>query len=100
MVAKKFALVADILTEEPAKIHKVLVELVGVNAMLRTDRGFWVRTTMEGRSAAELNRIFLSSIRRCETKVRLKAEWTHGQTTERFTDFDPHDRRESAASKT
>ena len=99
MVAKQFALLADIRTDNPAKIQAALIELVGVDAMLRTDRGFWIRTTMVGQSASELNRVFLSALRRLEAKATVRAEWTHGNTTERFMDFDPHERRKPTSEE-
>lgn len=89
MVNKKFVLVANINTEDPARIEKVLSELVGVNAILRTEDGFKVKTTMEGMSAREMNRAFLSALRSVEKKTTMRAEWTHDKTTERFFDYVP-----------
>ncbi len=41
MPTKKFTVVADISTMDPKRIKPVLTELVGVNAMLRTDNGWY-----------------------------------------------------------
>lgn len=76
MATKKFKVVADISTIDPKRIEPVLTELVGVNAVLRTDNGFRIRTTMEGESGMELNRFLLSALRRVENKTTLRAEWT------------------------
>ncbi len=89
MVNKRFVLVANINTEDPAKIEKVLSELVGVDAILRTEDGFRVKTTMEGVSAREMNRSFLSALRSVARKTTLRAEWTYDKTTERFFDYVP-----------
>ena len=89
MMNKRFVLVANINTEDPAKIEKALSELVGVNAILRTEDGFKVKTTMEGVSAREMNRSFLSALRSVEKKTTLRSEWTCDHTTERFFDYVP-----------
>ncbi len=89
MENKRFALVASINTEDPTKIERALSELVGVNAILRTEDGFKVKTTMEGVSAREMNRSFLSALRSVVKKTTLRAEWTHDKTTERFFDYVP-----------
>ena len=89
MGQKKFVLVADISTTNQEAVELVLLKLVGVNAIMITDGGFKVRTTMEGESAGELNRSFLSALRGAEKKTTLRAEWTCDGTTERFFDYGP-----------
>ena len=89
MANKRFVLVADINTEDPAKIEKVLSELVGVNAILWTENGFKVKTTMEGVSAREMDRSFLSALRSVAKRATLRAEWICDDTTERFFDYVP-----------
>lgn len=88
MIAKKFMLAADVTGGDPARIQDALIELVGVDAMIRTDRGFRIRTTVEGRSAAELNRRFLSALRRTEPSASLRSEWIWDGTAEQFVNFD------------
>lgn len=95
MENKRFVLVASITTEDPARIEKVLAVLVGVNAILRTDDGFRVKTTMEGLSAREMNRAFLSALRSVVKKTTLRAEWTHDKATEQFFDYVPKGIRKS-----
>ncbi len=89
MANKRFVLVANINTDDPTRIEKTLSELVGVNAMLRTENGFRVKTTMEGESAREMNRSLLSALRSVVKKTTLRAEWTYDKTTERFFDYVP-----------
>jgi hypothetical protein len=87
MGQKKFKLVAEIRTINPDSTEQILNELVGTEAIVKTDGGFKVKTKMEGESARELNRILLSALRRAEKKTTLRAEWTHGDSTERFFDY-------------
>lgn len=89
MIARKFVLVADVTAGDPARIQSVLIELVGVDAVLRTDRGFHVRTTVEGWNAIELNRGFLSALRRTEPTTTLRSEWICEGTVEQFVNFNP-----------
>jgi hypothetical protein len=42
---------------------------------------------MEGVSAKELNRALLSAMRKVEKRTTLRAEWTSGDTTQRFFDY-------------
>jgi len=44
---------------------------------------------MTGENARDLNRAFLSALRKVEKKTRLRAEWTSGNTIERFFDYVP-----------
>jgi hypothetical protein len=87
MPQKKFTLVADITTTNQEAVEKVLLKLVGVNALMITEGGFKVKTKMEGESARELNRSLLSALRRVEKQTTLRAEWTFDGTTERFFDY-------------
>ncbi len=51
---------------------------------------FVVEAQMEGASARELNRTFLSALRKVEKRTTLRAEWTSGDgTSERFFDYVP-----------
>ncbi len=89
MPEKEFTLLADISTTNREAVEKVLLKLVGVNAIMITDGGFKVKTTMEGESARELNRSLLSALRRVDKQTTLRAEWTFDGTTERFFDYVP-----------
>lgn len=89
MIAKTFVLAADVTACDPARIQDTLIEMVGVDGVLRTDRGFHIRTTVEGRNAVELNREFLSALRRIEPSTTLRSEWTCDGPAEQFVNFDP-----------
>ncbi len=76
MEGMKHVLVAEITADEPKRVEPLLTEIVSVNAILRTDTGFKIRTTLEDESARELNRLLLSALRRIFKGTTLKAEWT------------------------
>jgi hypothetical protein len=84
-----FKVVADIMSQEPKKIEATLIELVGIDGILRTDFGFKIAKTVLGGSAMELNYSILSALRKVEIGVSMRAEWTHDGTTERFVDYAP-----------
>jgi hypothetical protein len=47
-----------------------------------------VEAEMEGANARELNRMFLSALRKVEKRTTRRAEWTSGGgTSERFFDY-------------
>jgi len=48
---------------------------------------FEVEAQMEGASARDLNRTLLSALRKVEKRTTLRAEWTCGDTTQRFFDY-------------
>ncbi|MCL4538259.1 MAG: hypothetical protein M1378_01430 [Bacteroidetes bacterium] len=87
MSGKNYELKADISSSNPEGIEAKLFDLVGATAVARTDKGFRVTATMIGESARELNRSFLSALRRVSKMTTLRAEWTHDGTTERFFDY-------------
>ena len=87
MSMERFKLSADISTSDPKEIEPVLTKVIGVNGIIRTEKGFRVKTTMEGQSATELNLNLLTALRRVEKGTILRAEWTTGRVTERFIDY-------------
>ena len=87
MTGKTYGLKAEIVTADPAGIEAVLTDFVGVNAILKTDRGFSVNTMMTGESARNLNRSLLAALRRVSKMTTLRAEWTADGLTERFFDY-------------
>ncbi len=99
MVERKFTLAADVMTADPARIRNELIQLVGVDAVLCTDRGFRVRTTVEGGNAGKLNRGLLSALRRLEPSTNLRSVWTRNGKAEYFLNFDSRDYRESEREK-
>ncbi len=67
---------------------RLTLEQLAANASVRKDGDeFVVEAEMEGASARELNRTLLSALRKGEERTTLRAEWTSGDTTERFFDY-------------
>ncbi|MGA9059823.1 MAG: hypothetical protein WB763_25315 [Terriglobia bacterium] len=90
MAKKNFSLVARISTDNPTAINIVLRKVVPQGVIEETaDHEFLVKAEFMGENARELNRSLLSELRRVEKKTRLRAEWTSGNTTERFFDYVP-----------
>ncbi|MGB7591789.1 MAG: hypothetical protein WCD04_08070 [Terriglobia bacterium] len=90
MAKKSFSLVARISTDNPTAIAIVLRKAVPQGVIEETaDHEFLVKAEFIGENARELNRSLLSELRRVEKKTRLRAEWTSGNTRERFFDYVP-----------
>jgi hypothetical protein len=90
MAKKNFSLVARISTDNPTAINIVLRQAVPQGVIEETeDHEFLVKAEFIGENPRELNRSLLSELRRVEKKTRLRAEWTSGNTTERFFDYVP-----------
>ncbi|MGD0450048.1 MAG: hypothetical protein ABSA79_03200 [Candidatus Bathyarchaeia archaeon] len=88
MDEKNFKLSATISSDNPAAVKPVLERIVGNAASIKaTTDGFEVTAEFKGLSARELNRIFLSELRRAEKKTRIRSEWTCEGTTEKFFDY-------------
>lgn len=84
----RFSVVANINTENPEAVRPVLERLVSKECVTRMgEKEFRIEAEMEGEDAKELNRSLLSELRRAEKRTRLRAEWTSGETTERFFDY-------------
>lgn len=76
-------------TEDPSKLRPVLDEIVRRRrgTYRTTAEGFEVEFGREASTAREANRELLNQLRRTVKKTRLWAQWTHGDTTERFFDY-------------
>jgi len=85
----KFSLLATVSTEDPKAVGAVLETVIGSKGTFASvgEKEFQIRAEMEGESAKDLNRSLMSQLRRAEKKTRLRAEWTHGDVTERFFDY-------------
>jgi len=83
-----FHLVADVSSNSPDAIGALLRELVE-GTVTSTIDGFHVDGWMRGSDARELNRFFLSALRRVERRTRLRSEWTANGETQRFFDYVP-----------
>ena len=88
MSTRRFALVADVSSADPAAIEPPLRRLVGGEITATAD-GFHVVATLSGERAQDLNRSLLSELRRVERRTRLRAAWTARGVTERFFDYVP-----------
>ena len=83
-----FSVEGSINTESPEAVRPVLERLIRKGCVTRIgEKEFRIEAEMEGEAAKELNRSLLSDLRRAERRTRLRAEWTCGETTERFFDY-------------
>ncbi len=91
-------LVARISTDDASKLRPVLVEISRrfEGTYRTTAEGFDAEFNREAPSARDANRELVNELRRVVKKTRLRTEWTHGSTTERFFDYVP--KGKSAAS--
>ena len=96
MPKRKFSLSAKISSDNPSAIKPVLEGLIGTNGTLNpTSDGFGILASFVGESAKDLNRMLLSEMCRAEKKTRLRAEWTSGDTVEKFFDYVPKGKRKT-----
>jgi hypothetical protein len=90
MVSKTFRLSAKVSSNNPSAIKPALERLIGNSGTIKaTEDGFEIVAELEGESAKDLNRNLLSEMRRAEKRTRLRAEWTVGDTVEKFFDYVP-----------
>jgi hypothetical protein len=90
MVEKRFKLSARISSDNSPAIKSVLERITGNEGTIKpTGEGFEVNAELNGESARDLNRMLLSEMRKAEKKTRIRAEWTSGNTIERFFDYVP-----------
>ena len=90
MAQKKFRLSARINSDNPSGIRPILERLSGGKGSIKSiEDGFEVEADLEGESARDLNRTLLSELRRAERRTRIRAEWTSGNTVEKFFDYVP-----------
>ena len=69
-------------------IRHALEQLSAKGSVRKAGDEFIVDAEMEGTSARELNRTFLSALRKVEKRTTLRAEWTPDDgTSERFFDY-------------
>jgi hypothetical protein len=73
---------------EAGTIRHALEQLPATGSVRKADDEFVVEAAMEGASARELNRAFLSALRKAEKRTTLRAEWTSDDgTVEKFFDY-------------
>ena len=90
MAQRKFRLSARISSDNPSVIRPILERLIsGKGAIKSIENGFEVEADLKGESARDLNRMLLSEMRKAEKRTRIRAEWTSGNTIEKFFDYVP-----------
>jgi len=83
-----FTLKARINRSDARTIKQALDQLAAKGSVTKEGDEFVVEAEMEGARARELNRRFLSALRKVEKRTTLRAEWTSDVgTTERFFDY-------------
>jgi hypothetical protein len=82
-----FKLHARINRSDARTIRQALDQFAAKDSVSEAGDEFLVEAEMEGASAKELNRTLLSALRKVEKRTTLRAEWTSGDTTERFFDY-------------
>ncbi len=87
----RLRLVGRISTDDPSKLRPALHEIARryEGTYRTTAEGFEVEFVREAPDARDANRELLTELRRAVKKTRLRAEWTHGTTLERFFDYVP-----------
>lgn len=87
----ELSLVARISTDDPQRLRSTLSDILRRHpgSCETGPEGFEVRLTWEAPSARDANRELLNELRRTVRKTRLRAEWSHGTTVERFFDYVP-----------
>jgi hypothetical protein len=84
----KLKLKARVNRSDARTIRHALGKLPAKGSVRKTAEEFVVEAEMEGASARDLNRTFLSALRKAEKRATLRAEWTSGDgTRERFFDY-------------
>jgi len=96
MEQKRFALLADITTNETARLLPTLERLLGADHVTAIVRGFRVSGSVDGEDAEALNQKLLSAIQRAVDGITWRSEWTRDGTTERFSDAVSEGRRPAA----
>ena len=95
--AQKFRLSAQVSSDNPSAIKPILHRLLSARGTVKpTKQGFEVVADLEGESARDLNRMLLSEMRKVEKRTRIRAEWTTGNTVERFFDYVPKGTRKAS----
>jgi hypothetical protein len=82
-----FKLKARVNRSDARTIWQALDQLAARGSVKKEGDEFLVEAEMEGATAKELNRTLLSALRKVEKRTTLRAEWTSGDTTERYFDY-------------
>jgi hypothetical protein len=92
----RFRLIGDVSSDNLAAVRPVLIQAVGLVALIDIPGGVHVEGVMDGADAREVNRRLLSALRRAEKRTRLRAEWIGGGYICRFFDYVPKSTRPAA----
>lgn len=94
----RFSVRATVSSENPPAVRPVLRRLFpeGTLTLTGDPKELVLAGEMEGTSAQDLNRALLTELRRAERRTRLRAEWTSGDTKEKFFDYVPKGKRGAA----
>jgi hypothetical protein len=83
-----FKLKARVSRSDARAIRDALGQLGAKGSVRKAAEEFMVEAEMEGVSARELNRNFLSALRKVQRRTVLRAEWTSSDNaTERYFDY-------------
>jgi hypothetical protein len=84
----EFKLKARVSRSDVRTIEHALAQLAANGAVKEMAEDFIVEAKMEGASARQLNRAFLSALRKVDKTTTVRAEWTSSDnTTESFFDY-------------
>jgi hypothetical protein len=84
----KLKLKARVNRSDAQTIRQALDQLAAKGSVTKEGDEFIAEADMEGASARELNRTFLSALRKVEKRTTLRSEWTSDEgTSERFFDY-------------
>ena len=84
----KLKLNARVNRSDAHTIRQALEQLAAKGSVRKAGDELVVEAEMEGASARELNRTFLSALRKVEKRTTLRSEWTSDDgTTERYFDY-------------
>jgi phosphoribosylformylglycinamidine (FGAM) synthase PurS component len=84
----KLKLKARVNRSDAQTIRRALEQLSANSSVVKAGHEFVVEAQMEGDSARDLNRTFLSALRKVEKRTTLRAEWVSADgTSERFFDY-------------
>jgi hypothetical protein len=83
----KLKLKARVNRSDARTIRHALGQLSAKGSVRKAGDEFIVEAETEGASAKDLNRTLLSALRKVEKRTTLRAEWTCGDTTERYFDY-------------
>ena len=82
-----FTLKARINRSDAGTIREALDQIAAKGSVSQEGDEFVVEAEMEGSNAKELNRTLLSALRKVNKRTTLRAEWTSGDTSERYFDY-------------